>query len=357
MEVVVSVLVLMVLMAAGMRLFKGASDANQLGLARADVQQNARGAISIISRDLSQASIGIPQAGIALPSGLGSTGPARFGCDPTQCSITAPNNQYVNNFLPPVAPHQGIGAGGTDAITIAYLDNTWPVNNLQLTAVGTAGTQITVNTGTFDSAGNPAAAPTGRAYDDPVFGTKVGDVLMLTNQWGVVLATVTGVGAGGTIQLASGDPLNMNQPTAASASVTALKNPGTNTYPITSAARVNIVTYFIQNQAGPDGVIGTGDDVPVLVRQVSAHPAIPITEFTTNIQFAYDVYDPAAVAPALPYTANLTGNAVANTSDIRKISVQLTLRSESRTPDGRFQNVTMKTAVAPRDLSFSNRYQ
>ncbi|MGH9568646.1 MAG: hypothetical protein ACRD4F_03355, partial [Candidatus Angelobacter sp.] len=242
----------------------------------------------------------------------------------------------------------------TDAITIAYLDNTWPVNNLPLTTLARNGSSITVDTGKFDTAGNPD--PAGRAYDDPVYGTKVGDVLMITNQWGTAVGTVTGIGAAGSILLAARDPLNLNQPGAANGNISALKTPTTNVYPVTSAARINVVTYFI-NTAGPDGVDGTPDDIPVLMRQLNAQPAIPIAENVQNLQLTYDTYDSSAIAPATPYTAGELGNAVTNPSQIRKINVQLTLQSQFSTPGGRPQTLTVSTAVAPRDLSFTNRYQ
>lgn len=351
-ELLVAMFTGLVIVAGAVQLFKSASDVNATGLARADIQETARGALAIISRDLSQASIGIPQSGIALPSGPGNSGPALFGCSSVQCYFVAPNNVYPNDLLPPVSPHQGIGGLGTDAITIAYLDNTWPVNNLALTTVAADGSSITVNAGKFDTAGNPD--PAGRAYDDPVYGTRAGDVLMITNQWGTAVGTVTGVGAAGSILLAAKDPLNLNQPGASAGNIPALKNPGTNVFPVTSASRINLVTYFIGMQAGPDGVLATPDDVPVLMRQLNAHPAIPIAENVQNLQMTYDTFDSSVVPP---YTAGVAGGAVADPSQIRKINIQLILQSEFPTPDGKFQNLTVSTAVAPRDLSFTNRYQ
>ena len=129
-ELLVAILCGSVVVAAAVQLFKNVSDTNQLGTNRIDIQQNARSALSILSRDLSQSSIGIPQSGIALPSGPGNTGAALFGCSSAQCYFFPPSNAYTNNLLPPVGPHQAIGGFGTDAVTVAYLDATWPVNNL-----------------------------------------------------------------------------------------------------------------------------------------------------------------------------------------------------------------------------------
>ncbi|HEY1936948.1 MAG TPA: prepilin-type N-terminal cleavage/methylation domain-containing protein [Candidatus Angelobacter sp.] len=355
-ELLIAIAMTMVVVGAAVKLFTDGSNISQTGIARADVQQIARGSLAVITRDLGQASIGIPQAGIALPSGAGSTGKALFACSAVQCYIPAPNNQYPNDLLPPVMPGQGKGANGTDVITVSYLDNTWPVNNQTATKIAVDGSSITVNTGTFDTSGNPAAAPTGKSYSDPVFGTKVGDVLMVTNQWGAALGTVTKVGAVGVLSLAAGDPLNINQTAAAAGNIAALKNPGTNVYPATTVSRINIVTYFVQAQPGPDGIIGTADDIPTLMRQVNGQAAIPIADNVTNVQFTYDVYNAAAVAPATPYTAGLQGNAVANMSQIRKVNLQMTVQSQYRTPIGGVQTLTVGTSIAPRDLSFKDRY-
>jgi prepilin-type N-terminal cleavage/methylation domain-containing protein len=355
-ELLVAIVTGSLVVGAAVQLFKSVSDTNRLAVNRVDIQQNARGALAVLSRDLSQASIGIPQSGIAVPSGVGNSGHSLFGCSSAvQCYFAAPNNAYANDVLPPVAPHEAIGGFGSDAITIAYLDATWPVNNLALTTLNPSGANITVNTGTFDGAGNAVPPPTGRAYDDPILGTKIGDILMITNVNGTAVGTVTGINPGGVILFAASDPLNLNQPGASAGNIAQLKNPGTNVFPVSSAARLNVVTYFIQN--GPDGLPNTADDLPTLMRQVNAQPAIPIAENVTNLQLTYDIYDPSAVPPATPYRAGLIGSAVTNTSLIRKINVLLTLRSQVAAANGQFQTLTVSTSLAPRDLSFSNRYQ
>jgi type II secretory pathway pseudopilin PulG len=351
-EVLMTTLLMMVVVAAVMTLFKSASDAGRNTLLRADVQQSARGSLAIINRDLNQASIGIPPSGIALPAGT------RFACDQTQCYLTAGNDTYPNNTLSPVTPGDNKGPNGTDVITIAYLDPTWPVNNQNLIALAADGSTVTVNTGTFDTSGNPAAAAAGgRDYQDPVVGTRVGDVLLIQNSNGPAVATVTKVDAAGVIELQPGDPLNMNQTGAPAANVASLGNPPrSGTYPTTTASRINVVTYFIFMNPGPDGILGTADDVPTLMRQVGGKRAIPVAEYVTGLQFSYDIFNAGAGVNGT-YTAGLDGAAVANASQIRKISLSLTLNSEFKDPQGNTHSLTVSSTVSPRDLSFSDRYQ
>ena len=342
---------------AGVAMFKSASNVTQTAFSRSDMQQNARGALAIITRDLSQASIGIPPAGIALPSGGGTKAIAAAG--PTQAYLL--NGIYPNNQLAPVVPFDAQGANNTDAVTITYIDNTWPVTNKNVTSVAANGSSMTVDINTYDTSGNPAAPPTGRAYNDPVYGSKVGDVLMISNSTGYSVATVTAVGAGGVLTFAAGDPINLNQPAATAGNVKALgyapcPAPNQNkSCPTLTAARINVVTYFIQINPGPDGVVGTADDYPELMRQVNAQNAIPLTDYVAAMTITYDICNNAAGAAVCVYQAGLDGTQVPNSSEIRKINITLTLQS-SGTGTARNEAYTISTAVAPRDLSFSQRY-
>ena len=353
MEVLVSMALGLLVIGAGVTLFKTATNVTQTALSRSDMQQNARGALAIITRDLTQASIGIPQAGIALPTG--GAGNALAACGPTQCYLT--NGVYPNNLLAPVVPFDAQGANNTDAITIAYIDNTWPVTNKPVSTISPNGTSITVDTNTYDSSGNAAPAPNGKTYNDPVFGSRVGDVLMIFNTNGYAVATVTAVGANGQLTLAQGDPLNVNQPGAVAGNVRSLGYaacPAPNQAqlcPSTSAARLNVVTYFTQINPGPDGIVGTGDDYPQLMRQLNAQRAIPLTDYVAAMTVSYDIFN----SNTNQYQAGIDGVQVPNSAEIRKINISLTLQS-SGTGAARNETYTVSTAVAPRDLSFQNRY-
>ena len=346
-ETLVATAVGIVIVGTGAMLFQSANQMSQTSVTRSDMQQSARSAIAIITRDLTQASIGIPQAGINVPSGAGSTA-ALYGCGPLQCYLK--NGTYPNNLLAPVTPGDAQGAGGSDAVMVAYIDNSWPVKNQDLTAVAQDGSSITVNTATFDVNGNPAPSPTGHAYDDPVFGSRVGDVMMVWNTNGYAVATVTGIAKNGVLNLNNGGPLNLNQSAAAAGNIPGLRNADT-TYPKTSAARINVVTYFIQMQAGADGVVGTADDIPVLMRQVNAQNAIPVAENVQSMAITYDIYDDSTST----YKTALDGAAVLNSSEIRKVNITLTLVPPAFSNSK--ENYTLSTSVSPRDLSFKNRYE
>lgn len=358
MEVLLAMALGLIVVGAGVAMFKSATNVTQTAFSRSDMQQNARGALAIITRDLSQASIGIPQAGITLPSG--GIGNALGACGPTQCYLT--NGVYPNNLLAPVVPFDAQGANGTDAITVAYIDNSWPLTNQAITTAAADGSSITVNTGLFDKSGNsvPPSTQPGYAYNDPVYGSKIGDAMMIFNQNGYAVATVTTVSGVGVLSLAQGDPLKFNQTAAAAGNVKSLAYapcvpappPGQPLIcPSTSAARINVVTYFIQMNPGPDGVLGTADDYPVLMRQLSAQNAIPLTDYASAMNITYDIYN----STTNTYQAALDGTQVPNSSEIRRVNITLTLQS-SGTAQTRNETYTVSTSIAPRDLSFQNRY-
>jgi Tfp pilus assembly protein PilV len=355
-EVLLAMALGLLVVGAGVALFQSANNVTQTAFSRSDMQQNARGALTIMTRDLSQAANGIPQAGITLPSG--GTGSALAACWASQCYLTS--GIYPNNLLAPVVPFDAQGARGTDAMTITYIDNSWPDTNKALTNVAANGSSITVDTKTYDSSGNAAAPPNGHAYNDLVYGSRIGDVMMIFNPNGYSVATVTAVGGGGVLSLAAGDPLNMNQPTATAGNVKSLgpwaacPPPNQNqSCPITSAARINVVTYFIQMNAGPDGIPGTADDYPVLMRQLNAESAIPLTDYVSAMSVSYDICN-NTVQPCV-YQAAVDGAQVPNSSEIRKINITLILQS-SGTGSARNETYTVSTSASPRDLSFTNRY-
>src|SRR5260370_6288258 len=133
----IATVVTVIILGAVVGVFKSTSDTNRVTLLRADVQQDARGALNLINRDLSQASAGVPPSGIPVPP------KALFACGPTTCYLGGVT--YPNDILSPVTPDGTIGASGPSVITIAYLDTTWPATNQNPLAVAPQAKPLTVN--------------------------------------------------------------------------------------------------------------------------------------------------------------------------------------------------------------------
>ena len=119
------------------------------------------------------------------------------------------------------------------------------------------------------------------------------------------------------------------------------------------------MTYFVTNTAGPDGRIGTADDIPVLMRQVNgdARPG-KVVDYVQNLQLTYDLYN--AVTGVWQFAATGIGGAAPTVTDptqIRKINVALQMRSQSKNSSGTYDTVWVSSSVSPRDLSFTDRYK
>ncbi len=298
---------------------------------RSDMQQNGRVAMNMMALDASLAGTGFPTDGIQLPSGAGSQD-SHFACDEAGgCHIT--NNVYTDERLYATLPGDSegptINGAVTDVITLVYDDATSDLGQLVLTVIDAPGQQIT-----FDPLTDPA-------YDHPVFGLKVGDVLLGNNSNGQAVASVTDVNINQEVRLNAGakDPLDFNQQSgAAIGSFKSIEGAPT------TVRRINIITYYIDN---------SDPDIPMLMRQVNAHPPMAVAEYVENLQVTYDIYDDnAAVA-----TAELV-DAGGQPNQIRKTNITLTVRSPGETMIGRdLQRITLTTSVGPRNLTFKDRYE
>ena len=147
-----------------------------------------------------------------------------------------------------------------------------------------------------------------------------------------MLATVTNVAGGGVLSLADGDALNLNQSTALTANVASLKGAAAFYPEQTATSRVKIVTYFVQNTPGPDGVLGTPDDIPVLMRQVNGDVTpTEVVDYVQNLQLTYDIYD--ASSHTWQFASTGIGGAaptVSNPTQIQKINIALQMRLNTR---------------------------
>jgi hypothetical protein len=339
-----SLLELLVATAAGLVLLSGAvvvfrqsTDLGYVLTQRAEMLQNDRVAIDLITRDLRAAGTGMPTGGIQLPQGGVAVAPV-FACDLAgACAIT--ENTYANARLYALNPGDGLGAVinalATDVVTVSYRDPSSNLDQYPLVSITATGEQIV-----FDAATSPP-------LNDPRSGLQAGDVLVLRNANGCAAATVTGVDAvSNQVSLAAGDPLHLNQPAAALGNVASLASPpGSGTYPQTQAFRALIVTYYIDSTTDPGA--------PRLMRHVSANSAVPVAQNIENLQISYDTFDENAGAA----TVNLP-NAGGLPNQIRKVNIQITSRARFGRLVGRgFERMGLVTSVSPRNLSFRDRYQ
>jgi Tfp pilus assembly protein PilW len=324
-------------------LFQKASAATEFVAARAILQQNARSAINSISGDISIAGTGLPNGGISLPDTTGANQPV-FACEPAKCWI--PQNAFLNNHLYAVQPgfNKGVTLGPTitAVVTVAYVDYSLNLSQYPLTNITPSGSQITVD------------ARTAPSISDPAVGLKIGDLIMIYNANGSAVGVVTSLPGTNKVNFAASDPLHINQPAAAHGNIAGiLGTGGAGAIPPTSAARLNVVTYFLDVNPGPDGVLGTADDSsPRLMRQVNAQPPITIAENIENVQFSYDIFDESTSSS----TTNLNdANALPN--QIRKVNIVVAARSDVIGSTRRAHHSSLATSVSPRNLSFRDRYQ
>ncbi len=298
---------------------------------RSDMQQNGRVAINMIARDASLAGTGFPTSGVQLPSGAGSAD-SHFACDQAGgCHIT--NNVYTDERLYATWPGDSggvtINAVVTDVITLVYDDPSSNLDQFELVTIDSDSKRIEFNTATTP------------AYNDAVVGLKEGDVLLGNNNNGQAVAVVTEVRDDYEVRMNPGnaDTLDFNQQSgAAVGTFKSIEGAPTR------VRRIFIITYYIDN---------SDPDIPMLMRQVNAHPPMAVAEYVENLQVTYDIYDDnAAVA-----TAELV-DAGGQPNQIRKTNIMLTVRSPGETMIGRdLQRITLTTSVGPRNMTYRDRYE
>ena len=329
-ELTMSTLLTGVVLLAGGALFRPAIDVSHMVIQRAAMQQSARSAMDVISRDLRLAGNGIPGGGIQLPAGAGSV-PPKFACDSGDCYLTVSDNQYSNARLYALTTGDEMGevVNGilTDIVTVAYRDPNSNLDEYPLTEVSVNGNQIR-----FDTSTSPA-------YDDPDTGVKSGDVLLLCNMNGCAAGAVTSVQAGNGVVDLGADPLDINQPSAAFGNIASLMNPASEI----RAFRILVVTYYI-DASNPDALR--------LMRQVNAHPSQVAAFNVENLQLSYDIFDQNSST-----VTNDLSDAGGTPNQIRKINLSLGARSPGEALFQRgYERLILTTSVSPRNLRYRDLY-
>jgi len=395
MEMLISMSVSMIVMAAAVELFTQGVDATWVATQKAEMQQDLRASANLMVKDITLAGQGLQNAetGIALPNGGGAVRPI-YGCN--QAGVCLPNGA-VNYPTPPPAiggpptlypimPGWQLGItppGGpspTDIITVVYEDPVLALDCYQATfPAAPAATPVT-----FTLPGAPPASclPPGIPAAQQLLGTSValqpGDVLLFTDTYSgttyYAVAEVTGVVGGAgvyTVTFANGDALRLNQNAAGVANnlaavSTAYNNcinksaPPNNTPAACSgtAARLEVITYYLVNNPDPTGAT-TG--TPTLMRQVNGLTAVPVAENVVNLQFTYDTYDSSgnllADAGDGGYSLGDSYNLVRKVN-IKHVSIRSTLQGQRTAlmATKGYQTFDFQTSIAARNMSYQQRY-
>ena len=290
-----------------------------------EMRHNGRNGLNLMTRDLIQTGQGIPTGGIPIPSGAGVTPIVRPG--PGVLSYVA--GTVVLPALTP-GPAQGPVVKGrlTDIISLLYADQTLDLDEFPLSAIAADGSTMTVNAAT--------------SITDADDGIATGDLILFSNPLGHAVQQVTGV-AGQIVTFGATDSMNLNQRAAPAGTIMQLQD-APDSFPMTTARRIWMITYFVDN-ADPAA--------PKLMRVVNNGTPRPIALDIEDIQFTFDLVD--------GYTnpADVESPPVGNSpAQIRKVNVLLATRSHKQNAaTGRYQYQTLTTQVALRSLSFIDRYQ
>jgi hypothetical protein len=370
-ELMASLALGMLVVGLTVQLFSQGVDATWVISQRAEMQQDLRATENMLTKDISLAGSGLPIGqGVALASG-GGVSPI-YGCD--QLGNCPPNGAIkypCANGCPGIPTLFGVMPGWqlgitppgspqvTDTISVSYSDVVLALDCYNATI--TNGTVVTFTLPNPLTCTLPAGLAAPQAINDPVVGLTAGDLVLFQGTNGVppntntfyAVGEVTNVGGGaGTyvVDFGANDPLQMNQPGSAND----LSQYAGNTV---LANRIFVITYYLQVQPDPLGATG----FPVLMRQVSGHTAVPVTENIVNMQYTYDTSN--AAGGMLNYQPDGGESAGLSLSLIRQINIEhLSIRSQLSGARGSlyatsgYQGFDLQTSISARNLSYTNRY-
>jgi len=382
-ELMIAMAVTLILLYAAVLAFKDASRTNQIVTMDADMGDNLRSALNMISTDLQQAGSGIPTGGIPIPFTSNNSTTAPCG---TTAAIVRPKLSGTTTFppcnstLPSVEPGNAIGPlitapdattgvpsnpnSFTDEISVMYVDNLGlDANPINASATATPANPGCPN-GSLTMSGTTVTAvfdgttlnPSTGAYNCVNFAKQgitinVGDLIMFSNGQGQALLAVTSV-SGQTLKFASGDPFGLNGRTETQGTINYIQTTGkscggTNAcFANTTATRVWMVSYYLDNVTSPPYVR--------LIRQVGLGTATPVGETLENLQFTYNFID-GATNPS----GQATVPAGDSESQIMLVNVYLAARTsyEAQNNTGaHFGRNNLMTQVSIRSNAYTNPY-
>jgi prepilin-type N-terminal cleavage/methylation domain-containing protein len=369
-EILVAMGVTLVIVGAAVVALRDSMRTNQDVTFRSDMNDNLRAGLNLIEQDLIEAGTGIPTGGIPIPNTPDSTNSCNTTAAPNRPSLngvlTFPQCNFV---LPAIEPGSALGplitspdaaAGNpsnpnsfTDMITLLYADNSLALDNKPIYSVDAKGN--TVCGGSISSTGVSVTFDS-KCVNLSTAGIQVqpGDLIMFSNALGNAIQTVTSV-SGQTLSFAGGDAFNLNGRTDPQGTILQLQNSvcntasppvctPTGTYPPTSATRIWMISYYLDNVADPQHVR--------LIRRVNFYPGQPVGETLENMQFTYNFVDNATNPSNQPTVP--TGF---SENQIRSVNVFLGARSNYRDSfQNRYIRSNLVTQVSLRSMAYRSRY-
>jgi type II secretory pathway pseudopilin PulG len=358
-EFAIAMAVTLLALAATMVAFRDATNANQNVTLRTDMSDNLRAGLNLIEQDLIQTGTGIPTGGITVPSTAGTAACPNGSSNINRPLLTgATTFPKCNTVLPAIEPGTDLGpfitspdatsSVNTDVITILYADNTLgldlaPVNQPAAGAnPGCAGTIGTLGQSVkFDTSSNCVRiGPSG----DQV---NAGDLIMFSNAKGNAIVQATDV-SWPTVSFAKNDAFGFNQTGLPNGTLLQLQNVDSSgnpngTYPPTTATRVWMITYYLDNVTDPAHVR--------LIRRVNFNPGQVVGETLENLQFTYNFNDgKTANQPSIPMGYS--------ESQIRSVNVSLGARSTNKLGQAnKYIRTNFQTQVSLRSMAYVNQYK
>jgi len=352
---------------------------------RAEMQEDFRAATNLITKDLSLAGAGLPNAAaIALPTAVTPV----YGCDQTTCYLGASNNSgigypkqgttpYLYGLIPGYigGPTVSTPPGQTDAVTVVYTDTALYLNcyapTITAKSVVTFAPPVTVPATPWPP---PGCLPTGvtasagvapQYLNDAVVGLTVGDLVLMTFNTTTIIGEVTGAVTSPSantfaVPFANSDALHFNQTgTGATAGLNSILLNATGAATAapcgrTGPCRIFVITYYIDNTVTP----------PRLMRQVNGHSPMPVADSTVYMKLSYDLFNDATASPAIScVNPGITGDVCNSGSStgllpnqITKINIlHLATDSALHGTQG-YQGLDLETSVAARNLTYANDY-
>jgi prepilin-type N-terminal cleavage/methylation domain-containing protein len=329
---------------------------------QASLQQDFRATSNMLTRDLSLAGSGLQPPGVAISVPAG----AQYGCDQTgACYLGNLNNTagtyplnggvpFLYGLIPGYreGPTLASNPNATDTITVVYTDTTLYLNCYTATVGPLSGGTVLFGPSTtlvngslppFPPAGClPTGVTTPQAVNDTAVGLTPGDLVYFPTLGVVAEVTAGGITVGTnavgptySVPFANGDALLMNQ----KINSVALGAKDTTPY------RLLVITYYIDNTSSP----------PRLMRQVSGHTPMPVTDGLEYMQFSYDLYDTTSQQTVVSQNDGGVGAGLLP-NQITKINiVHLAMDSPTRGVKG-YQGLDLETSVSARNLTFVNKY-